>query len=58
MKGVPQEELMLEIIDILKSMPTATDAQVSQLLRLRRGWKFSRRTVNKYRHMVAEYLQD
>lgn len=57
-KGVPQEELMLEIIDILKSMPTATDAQVSQLLRLRRGWKFSRRTVNKYRHMVAEYLQD
>ena len=57
-KGVPQEELMLEIINILKSMPTATDAQVAQLLRLRRGWRFSRRTVNKYRHLVAEYLQD
>lgn len=54
-KGIPQGELLMEIATILKENPTATDEMIAQLLRIRKGWKFSRRTVNKYRNILREY---
>jgi RNA polymerase sigma-54 factor len=54
-KGVPQGELLREIFQILKERPDVTDKEISEILRLRKGWKFSRRTVNKYRNILRKY---
>ncbi|NPV88642.1 RNA polymerase subunit sigma-54 [Coprothermobacteraceae bacterium] len=57
-KGIPQLEVLMAIRDVTEEDSSLTDDEIAQLLRIRKGWRFSRRTINKYRNILKKGLTE